>query len=230
MGLEEKIAYIWHLYSSKFEIVGTIKKGGVHSHQNPIYTFFETLIDKIRPIIREGTRSIVIVTPPKSEIFNIFLLHIKDHHQWLINPKSQNKVSLTNIIGKARDRKDIELLRQNPDFASVLSDSIGDEYANLAAIFHKRFNSPETHEGFFFLMNEIEEVVDSERIGLDFEPEYILLSDQFWISHKTQRKVQQLLDRAKNKGFKIKILNKNEDFGKKVQDFGGIVCTIKPKL
>jgi len=67
IGLHEDNAVFWRIFSESVKPDIIIKRGRKRKYQDSkqVYHFHEAIVDKIRPLIKEGLKSALIVSPPK---------------------------------------------------------------------------------------------------------------------------------------------------------------------
>jgi stalled ribosome rescue protein Dom34 len=88
----------------------------------------------------------------------------------------------------------------------------------------KRISTPDGIETILFTLKEIEKKVYADS---DHKPEYILMTDAYQRNHK--RRINRLLQVSKNRKIKIKIVENKTVFGKRLVQFGGLICILKKK-
>ena len=99
VGIEQDHAALWHIFSQVAKQQQTIPLNGDRKDQKAIYNFHETIINAIRPVLKEGVRSIIVASPPRTNYALEFLIHVKAHHAWLL--QGTNKASISQITGSA---------------------------------------------------------------------------------------------------------------------------------
>ena len=89
IGLHENDAVFWKIYSETIRFHYRLKRGRKRKSQNKkhLYHFHEEIIDILRPIIKKGIRSVILLSPPKEEYSDEFLgLGVKELTQdYIIN-------------------------------------------------------------------------------------------------------------------------------------------------
>ena len=93
VGFEDKHAVLWQIYKHIIKIHLKFEIKGRRTDANALYNFYESIIDALKPAIKEGVRSVVITAPNKTNYSVSFLDHIKKHHQYLL----QSKVNRTTF-------------------------------------------------------------------------------------------------------------------------------------
>ncbi len=82
-----------------------------------IYNFHELIINALRPILKEGVRSIIVASPPRTNFAQEFLNHLKGHHTWLF--QGANKTTFSLITGSARHATSSCSLNKNINLQAV---------------------------------------------------------------------------------------------------------------
>ena len=69
IGLHDDNSVFWRIFSGVVKQECVIKRGRKRKYQDnkQVYHFHEEIVNKLRPIIREGMKSVLIVSPPKEE-------------------------------------------------------------------------------------------------------------------------------------------------------------------
>ena len=70
----------------------TIPLNGGRSDPKAVYNFHESIVNALRPTLKEGVRSIIIASPAKTSYAQEFLNHIKAHHSWLLQGRKQSNI------------------------------------------------------------------------------------------------------------------------------------------
>ena len=83
VGLEAGSAVLWRVFSNVVKPDRTVQLSGARSDARALYGFHEGVVDALRPVLREGVRSVVLVSPPRSGYGKAFAEHVRLHHAWL---------------------------------------------------------------------------------------------------------------------------------------------------
>ena len=183
-------------------------------------------MDKIRLVIKEGIKSNLIVSPPKTEYSKEFLSHVKKHHFWLLK-KGQNAVVFNEIIGSAKNLEEVSYLVQNEYFKEAVEEVSNQEGMLILEDLDELINKPNKYSKILYTVAEIEREIDKRWKVNEVKPNYIILSDKILDNPKKRRRTYRILQIAKNHGIKTKIVNAESDAGLKVEMFGGLVCFTK---
>ena len=191
--------------------------------QSPIQ-FSETIINALRPILKEGIRSIIVASPAKTSYSQQFLSHIKGHHNWLLQGPS--KAVFSPITGSASTPPQVAALTQTAMFKQLISDTTAQETENLLEILEKRLNANYDNLVLFSLQEAEHFIFETQGEGKP-KPEYLMLTDEYLSKSRQKYRVQRLMQIAANKGVKTRVISAESTAGKRITQLGGIVCLAK---
>ena len=129
IGLHDNDAILWRIFSEIIRFHLKINRGRKRRNQdkNQLYHFHEEIINALRPIIKEGIRSVILLSPPKLEYSNEFLNHVNKHHSWLLK-KGENQVVFSKIVGnQAKTQKDVYYIKTQESFKEIVEETYNQE-------------------------------------------------------------------------------------------------------
>ena len=231
IGLEDMKAVFWKVFSEVVKPDITIKRGRKRVNQDPkqLYSFHELIVDALRPIVRAGNKSFVLINPPKTKHGQELMEHIKKHHDWLIKD-GRDSISFGIIEGSAENIGRVSYLVQQDEFKEVLGVTTNDESEKIMNTFESRILSIKDKSEVFYTLKEIEGFIGvskkkkSAKIQPVIKVEYIILTDRFLDEHQQKQRIHRLLQIASNKSIKTKIIDAESDAGIRVDKFGGLIC------
>jgi len=223
MGVEQSQAAIWKIYSQVAKPDANIHLEGPRSDSKALYSFHEAIINTLRPILKEGVKSIIVAAPQKTSYSQDFLNHVKGHHQWLF--QGANKATFKQIVGSAVTHAQVSSITSLNEFKQSISDSTFEEAENLRELIEKRLNAPESLV--MFSLEEAEDAIYSHETSGKPQPEYLLLTDNYLAGDKRKVRLNRLMQIAQNKKIKTRIVNKESTAGARLNQLGGIVCLLK---
>jgi stalled ribosome rescue protein Dom34 len=224
VGLEQSQAAIWKIYSKVAKPEANIGLGGVRTDARALYSFYEAIIDKLRPILKEGVKSIILASPQKTSYRQDFLNHVKGHHQWLF--QGVNKATFKQITGSAVTHAQVSCITSLEEFKQSICDSTFEEAENLIDLLEKRLNSADGLV--LFSLEEAENAIYRPEIRGAAKPEYLLLTDNYLAGEKRKARVNRLMQIAQNKRIKTRVVSKESPAGARLNQFGGlVVCLLK---
>ena len=227
IGFDEKQVLSWKVYSQSLRPYRTIKfmRKWKYLDEKQKYNIFENVVDLIRPVIKEGLKSILIASEEKINISDAFLEHVNKHHRWLI--KGYNRVSFGKIIGVADSLKSAESLISNEDSLNTIEEILSDELTQLSDKLKMLINIGDPKELLLYNLEAIESVVfeggKKDRSTAD-KLEFIIFTEKFIERQKHKSRIHRLLQIAQNKGIKTKIIPKDHPEGNNFTQLGGIVA------
>jgi hypothetical protein len=72
VGFEGDRAILWQVFSHVVKLHLTLKLDGKRTDEMALYNFHESVIDALRPALKEGVRSIVVTTPMRTTMLQTF--------------------------------------------------------------------------------------------------------------------------------------------------------------
>jgi stalled ribosome rescue protein Dom34 len=223
IGIEIDHAAIWQIFSQVAKLQQTIPINGERKDQKALYNFHETIINALRPVLKEGVRSMVIASPPRTSYAQEFLYHIKAHHQWLM--QGTNKASLSQIIGSASSPQQVAALTKTSAFKQLIQENATEETENLLEILEKRLS--QTDNLVLFSLQEAETLILNTQAPGKPQPEYLMLTDDYLDRTRQKNRINRLMMIAAKNGVKTRVINAESNAGARLTQLGGIVCLAK---
>jgi stalled ribosome rescue protein Dom34 len=224
VGIEQSQAAVWKIYSKVAKPEAIICLGGARTDAKVLYSFYEAIIDKLRPILKEGVKSIIVASPQKTSYRQDFLNHVKGHHQWLF--QGVNKAAFKQIAGSAVTHAQVSSITSLEEFKQSINDSTFEESENFIELLEKRLNSTADNLVLFSLEEAENAVYNFESHGV-FKPEYLLLTDSYLAGDKRKVRLNRLMQIAQNKKIKTRVVNKESPAGVRLNQLGGLICLLK---
>jgi stalled ribosome rescue protein Dom34 len=221
IGIEAEHAVLWQIYSQVAKPQQTIHLTGDRRDQKTLYNFHETIINALRPTLKEGVKSVIIASAPRTSYAQDFESHIKNHHAWLLSGASRATISL--LVGSASTPAQVAALTQKADFKELIQKNAQQENENLLEILEKRLN--ENHVS--FSLAEAENLILNPQAPGKPQPEYLLLTNDYLSGSKQKNRVHRLMQIAQNKQVKTRVINAESAAGTRLTQLGGIVCLAK---
>jgi stalled ribosome rescue protein Dom34 len=222
-GIENDHAALWQVFSQVAKHQQTIPLNGVRKDSKAVYNFHESIINALRPTLKEGVRSIIIAASAKTNYAQEFLSHLKAHHTWLL--QGPNKATFSPITGSASTPPQVAALTKTGLFKQLISETTAEETENLLEILEKRLN--ETGNLVLFSLEEAENLILGKQAAGKPKPEYLLLTDNYLSSSRQKNRVHRLLQIATNRNVKTRIINAESTAGIRLTQLGGLVCLAK---
>jgi len=223
LGIESGDAALWQVFSQVFKHQQTLSLNGKRNDAKAEYNFHESIVNALRQTLREGVRSIIVASPAKTNYAQEFLNHIKAHHSWLI--QGANRATFSTITGSANTSPQVAALTKTAMFKQLIQETASEETENLLEILEKRLNTADNLV--LFSLQEAENMILGTQVVGKPKPEYLLLTDEYLSSSRQKNRVYRLLQIAKNRSIKTRIINAESTAGLRLNQLGGLVCLAK---
>jgi stalled ribosome rescue protein Dom34 len=232
IGLHDKDAVIWRIFSETIRLHFKINRGRKRRNQNKkqLYHFHEQIINTLRPIIKEGIRSVILFSPPKQDYSDELLNHINKHHSWLVK-KGDKQVVFSKIIGnQAKTQKDVFYLKTQEYFKDIIDETSNQEGLLILEELTEIINKNQKFSKILYTWREIDLelrlIIQNPNLP---KPNYIILTEEYLKNPKNRKNTYRILQIAKNLEIKTKIVSQESEAGVIVDKFGGLVCYFKLK-
>ena len=232
IGLHDNDAVFWKIYSETIRFHSRLKRGRKRKSQNKkhLYHFHEEIINTLRPLIKEGIRSVILLSPPKEEYSNEFLNHVNKHHLWLLK-KGDKQVVFSKIIGnQAKTQKDVYYLKTQEYFRDIVDKTSNQEGLLILEVLKEIINKNEKFSKILYTWREIDYELRLIKKNSNLpRPNYIILTEDYLKNPKNRNKIHQILQVARNLEIKTKIVKLESEAGAIVEQFGGLICYFRKK-
>ncbi len=228
VGLKEDEAVLWRVYSNVAKTEKTLKLTGFRSDAKAVYNFHESIVNALRPVLKEGVKTVILATPPRTGYSANFLRHIKDHHAWLTT--GPGKATFAELQGAANTPHEVAELTRKPDFKGRIGDATSSETENLLELLEKRLNVASHEPLVAYSLEESEEKILGAWQPGKSKPEYLLLVNTALSPSRQRNRIQRLMQVAANRGVKVRVVDSETTAGKRLMQLGGIVCILAPDL
>lgn len=224
IGLDKKNAHFWKIYSEQIKPDCIVKLKGkrIASGDKNLYKFHEEIVNILRPQIKEGLRSLILVSEPKTDYTKDFLEHIKKHHLWLTKDRSNYSISIGTLDGRAGNIDEISELTGKEGFKLIIEKTVSSEADDILKLFEKRINDEKSNY-FSYSLEEIEHKIFSLTDSQKMKPEYLLITEKYLKKTKYKNGINRLIQIAQNKKIKTKIIKEEITAADRLDEFGGII-------
>ena len=213
VGLEGYQASTWYVYSESV-------KPGERIRGDDEYNFYESIVDVLRPRIKEGVKAILVAAPDEKDYRN-FMNHVGRHQGWLLKGWRLSTVTFEHVPEPAMSADQVRDLVKSHGFKGKLSEVTQGDMRQVMDVLEKRLNDPGGIETLLFTLEEVEGAV----YGGEKSPEYILVTEVF--RSRNRRRIDRLLQMAANKNIKTRIVKPDTPVGARLAQFGGLVCMLR---
>ncbi len=230
LGLENNRAVLWQVYSQVVKQIATLNMVGARTDENASYNFHETIVGAMKPALRGGVKSVVVVAPMKTDFAAEFLKHVNKHHGYLCQPGRQSGMTFRTMVGSAGDVKSVSELVRTHEFRDAIVETTSEETNQIVAMLEKQLSArPDT--SVVFSLEEIENIVYAHETSGIGESTYLVLTDSYLSSSPQKNRIQRLVQICQNKHVKTKVINSESLAGKRLSQFGGIALfNAQPEL
>jgi stalled ribosome rescue protein Dom34 len=221
VGFEEDHVVLWQVFSRVVKLFQRLELEGQRRDNKDLYNFHESVVEALKPALKEGIRSIVVTAPAKTTYTQGFLEHIKQHHSYLVRSKNANRANFAELIGSAEDRIKVADLINTKEFTESIAQTTSEEADQIVANLEKHLYN-DNNSIILYSLNEIENMVYSRKKDKTHR-NYLLLTDKFLAYSKQKNRIHRLLQISKNKKIKTRVIDAETSAGTRIQQFGGIV-------
>jgi stalled ribosome rescue protein Dom34 len=221
IGLEEDKEALWRVFSKVAKPENTIHVNGARNNPKALYNFHESIINALRATLKEGVRTVILVSPARTTYNQEFIDHVREHHTWLT--QGPNKVAFSTIKGSAITPPQVATLTRTPEFHKLIYETTAEETENLIEILEKRLSDSGRNLVLFSLEEAENLILKRQKQGRP-KPEYLLLTDRYLAETREKNRLHRLMQIAENKHVKTRIINAESPAGKRLTQLGEIVC------
>jgi stalled ribosome rescue protein Dom34 len=216
VGLEGPRASTWEVYSESV-------REGKRIQGEDDYSFYESIVDALRPAVKQGVRSVLVAAPDERD-YGKLMAHIGRHQGWLLGGWSLNTVAFERLSQKAMDIEHVRELVRSRGFRERLTETTRADVRGVMEALERRISDPEGIETLLFTLEEVEAAIRGDEGG----PEYILLTEAFRDRHR--RRINRLLQIASSRGIKTRVVGIDTSAGARIIQLGGLVCMLREQM
>jgi stalled ribosome rescue protein Dom34 len=223
VGFEGDHAVLWRIFSRVAKRSVRLELDGKRTDDKALYNFHESVIDALKPVLKEGVRTVVVAAPVRTAYATDFLDHINGHHKYLIQSKSPDRANFAELVGSADDRIKVAKLVKTEEFTDLIAETTSEEAYQIVDSLDKHLYGTGDNRVVLYSLKEIEDIVYERDKRNEFRTAHLLLTDQYLANSKQKNRIHRLLQIAKNKKVKTRIVNAETPVGNRISQFGGIV-------
>jgi stalled ribosome rescue protein Dom34 len=223
VGFEDDHAVLWRIFSRVAKRSVRLELNGKRTDVKALYNFHESVVDALKPVLKEGVRTIAVTAPLRTTYTQEFLDHIKKHHRYLIQSKRPSRVNFTELVGSADDRTKVAELTKTKKFTDLIAETTSEEADQVVNSLEKHLYGVNNNSVVLYSLKEIENVVDNLEKDRESKTEHLLLTDKYLSECRQKNRINRLLQIANNKEVKTRVVNAETAAGNRVSQFGGIV-------
>ena len=223
LGFEDDHAILWRIFSHVVKLSLRLELAGKRTDERVLYNFHESVVSALKPVLKEGVRSVVVTAPMKTTYAADFLDHVRKHHRYLIQSKSPNRANFAELIGSADDRIKVAELVKTKEFTNLIAETTSEEADQVVNSLEKHLYSSGDNAIVLYSLKEIEDIIYDRSKNDEFGTAHLLLTDKYLADSKSKNRIHRLLQISKNKKVKTRIVNAETPAGNRISQFGGIV-------
>ena len=227
VGFESNHAVFWRIFSRVVKLSVKLELNGRRTDEKVLYNFHESVVDALKPVLKEGLRTIVVTSPARTTYATDFLDHVHKHHMYLIKLKSSNRANFAELVGSADDRLKVAELVKTKEFKELIAETTSEEADQVVNSLEKHLYGNMTKSIVIYSLKEIEDTIYSREKNKTFRTEYLLLTNKYLADSKQKNRIHRLLQISKNKKVKTRVVNIETSAGNRINQFGGIVFFTK---
>jgi stalled ribosome rescue protein Dom34 len=221
-GLEDDRAVLWKVFSNVVKPEKTVWLNGTRNDPKTVYNFHESIVNALRPTLKEGVRSVIVASPARTNYAQRFIDHIHGHHAWLV--QGPNKATFSEITGSAGTLPEVAALTRTPTFRRLISETTSEETEDLVDMLEKHLNSSNQEKVALYSLMEIEGLILGPQKLSRFTAEYLMLTDKYLSNSHEKSRIHRLMQIATNRNVKTRIVDAESTAGLRLNQLGGMVC------
>ena len=223
VGFEDDHAVLWRIFSRVAKRSVRLELDGKRTDDKALYNFHESVIDALKPVLKEGVRTVVVVAPARTAYATDFLDHVNKHHKYLIQSKSPNRANFAELVGSTDERIKVAELVKTKEFTDIIAETTSEEAYQIVDSLNKHLYGTGDNRDVLYSLKEIEDIIYEREKRNKFRTAHLLLTDQYLANSKQKSRINRLLQIAKNKKVKTRVVNAETAAGNRIGQFGGIV-------
>ena len=223
VGFEADHAMLWRIFSRVAKPSLKVELDGKRTDEKVLYNFYESVVDALKPVLKEGVKSVVVAAPARTTYTTDFLEHVRKHHRYLIQSKNANRANFAELVGSADNRVNVAELVKTKQFTKIVAETTSQEADRIVDVLEKHLYRSGDGTIVLYSLKEIEDTLYDRNKKDEFANAYLLLTDQYLAGSKSKNRIHRLLQIAKNKKVKTRIVNAETVAGNRISQFGGIV-------
>lgn len=225
LGLEENIAVLWKVFSKVVKYEKTLSIIGTRNTPKAVYNFHESIVNALRPTLKEGVGSIIVASPPRTNHNQEFINHICEHHKWLT--QGPNKAAFSKTTGSASTKSQVTELTRSSVFRKIICETTGEETENLIRILENRLNASDNKNWVLFSLEEAENLILKRQKPNRPKPDYLMLTDRYLAENRQKNRLHRLMQISPTRDVKTRIVNAESPAGVRLTQLGGFICLAK---
>jgi stalled ribosome rescue protein Dom34 len=223
IGFDRDRAVLWRIFSQVVKLHSTIKvpRGG----KRELYNFHESVVDALRPILKEGVGSVVVAAPTRTSYVKDFLDHVAKHQPWMTS--GSGAVTFKGIVGSATTQEEVSSLVRTGEVQRAIGTSAAGEADRIKGLLESRLAQDDASP-IMYSLYEIEGAIFDQRVMGGPRPEHLILTDKFLAAYR--RRAQRLMEASRSRGIRVNVVGVKTAAGQRVEQLGGMVLLTRPRI
>lgn len=227
IGLSDDRAVLWKVFSNVVKPEKTIQFDGTWNDPKATYNLCESIVNALRPSMKEGVASIILASPTRTDYARLFVNHVHGHHAWLVQGPS--KATFSEANAPATTPSEVVTLTKTPMFHRLVSETTSEEAESLVDVLEKHLNAANEDTVILYSLKETEDLFLSRQKTGKPRPEYLILTNRYLSNSKEKNRINRLLQVAANRNVKTKIVDAESSAGLRLTQLGGMICIATPE-
>ncbi len=223
IGFAPNETTVWEVFSNLIKLRDTLVVKRDRSNQKVLYDHYEAIISAVKTHFKEGTRSVILVAPAKTDYSKRFLDHIGKHHSYMLQPNTDNTITFTQTQGLANRPHELAQLIKTLRFQQSLEEATSKEANSIIRQFEKAIAHEQPSSLAYFSLEEIEKTIYERPNEDKTSRRCLVLTDKYITNSSEKKRINRLLQISKNKRISVRIVKDQTSAGKRISQFGGIV-------
>lgn len=135
------------------------------------------------------------------------------------------KAAFSTITGQAATVHDVTVLTRTAEFKTLVGETTVTETENLLELLEKRLNADQPLV--LYSLQEAEDAIYGAWLPGKPKPDMLLLTDSYLSGGRQKSRLQRLQQVAANRGVKTRVVVADSAAGKRLLQFGGLVCILQ---
>jgi stalled ribosome rescue protein Dom34 len=223
VGFEADHAMLWRIFSRVAKPSTRLELDGKRTDEKALYNFHESVVDALKPVLKEGVKSVVVAAPARTTYTADFMEHVRKHHRYIIQSKNANRANFAELVGSADSRANVAELVKNRQFTRIVAEATSEEADRTVNVLEKHLYRIGDGTVVLYSLKEIEDTIFDRNKKDEFVNAYLLLTDQYLAGSRNKNRIHRLLQIAKNKKVKTRVVDAETAAGSRISQFGGII-------
>src|SRR4030066_1884251 len=176
-GLEKDDASLWKVFSKVVKPTTTIRLDGNRNDLKATFNFHESIVNALRPTFKEGVRSVILASPPRTAYAQEFIHHVQRHHTWLV--QGANKITFAEAAGSAKTPSQVAAVTRTEACQRLILGITSEETVNLLELLEKRISTSTEVNAVLFSLEEAENLFRQSQKPNGDKPEYLILTAEY---------------------------------------------------